>query len=286
MDRLTSKRDFYIIIMVIKMNEFSLKCVVDKLCDDAKRIFDIDYRHTVTSTNTLLKEDALNGKKAGSVLVASCQTNGRGRLGREFVSPCDNGLYMSVILKPEVCAQKALLITTSCAVMVARAIKRLTGKSPLIKWVNDLYLDNKKICGILAEGTINSEGTGFDSVILGIGVNLLPPAKSGELSDIAGGIFEKVENMPQDFINLLCAEILNEISLYFTSPDIFESGLIDEYRRLSFMLGKDIYIVSPTEKTKAVALDIADNGGMIVCLEDGTQKNITSNEISLRINND
>lgn len=268
------------------MNEFSLECVKNMLCDSAKEIFDIEYRHTVTSTNTILKEEAQNGKKAGSTLIASCQTNGRGRLGREFVSPCDNGLYMSVILKPKVSAQKALLITTSCAVMVSRAIRRLCNKTPLIKWVNDLYLDNRKICGILAEGTLNAQRGGFDSVILGIGINLLPPAKSGELSQIAGGIFGKKEDIKEGFINSLCAEILNELSLYFTSPDIFESGLIDEYRKLSFMLGKDIYIISPTEKTKAVAIDIAENGGMIVRLEDGSLKTITSNEISLRINND
>ncbi len=272
--------------MVIKMNEFSLKSVENALSDDAKEVFDIDYRHTLTSTNTILKAEAQNGKKAGSVLIASCQTNGRGRLGREFVSPCNNGLYMSVILKPEVCAQKVLLITTSCAVMVSRAIKKLCQKTPLIKWVNDLYLDGKKICGILAEGTINAQSGSFDSVVLGIGVNLLPPAQSGELSDIAGGIFTKAEDIPQGFINLLCAEILNELALYFTSPDIFENGLIDEYRELSFMLKKSIYIISPTEKTKAEALGIADNGGMIVRLEDGSQKVLTSNEISLRINND
>lgn len=267
------------------MNGFSKECVEALLSVDALDIFDIEYCDIITSTNSVLKQKAREGEKAGKVLVAGCQTSGRGRLGREFLSP-DSGLYMSVILKPSVSAQKALLITTACAVMVSRAVKKLTDKEPLIKWVNDLYLDNKKICGILAEGTISPDGKGFDSVILGIGVNLLPPDKSGELADIAGGIFEKKEDIPHSFINCLCAEILNELSLFFTCPEIYDNGLIPQYRLLCFTVGKEVYIISPDEKTEAFALAIADNGGMVVRLCDGSIKTITSNEISLRICDD
>jgi BirA family biotin operon repressor/biotin-[acetyl-CoA-carboxylase] ligase len=114
-------------------------------------VFDIDYRATVTSTNSVLKDLAAGGAREGTVVAAITQTAGRGRFGRSFYSPADSGVYFSVLLRPGVGAPDATLLTTAAAVAVARAVEDVTGAPARIKWVNDVYCGGKKVCGILTE---------------------------------------------------------------------------------------------------------------------------------------
>lgn len=252
------------------------------LNSSARQIFDIEYEKSVTSTNTVLKLRAAKGEKTGKTLIASHQTSGRGRLGREFVSP-DNGIYMSVIIRPRVAIEKSLLITTATAVCVSRAVKKVTnGKEPLIKWVNDLFLNGRKICGILTEASIDFESRTLDYAVIGIGINLLPPCDSGELAKIAGGIFESEKDIPSNFANLLCAGILNELSVLFDDSSITSESYLNEYRRLSFLIGKEVAVVKGESRRNARALAIDDNAAIIVEYEDGTTQTLMSNEVSLR----
>ena len=125
------------------------------------------------------------------MLVAESQTAGRGRLGRSFHSPVGTGLYMSILLRPTFSAERALFITTAAAVAVCRAIEQETGLKPQIKWVNDIYLHEKKICGILTESSINFETKGLKWAVLGIGLNLSEPEGGfpEEIRSVAGALF-------------------------------------------------------------------------------------------------
>lgn len=153
-------------------------------------MFEIKRFAEVTSTNDIIKAMAKDGAPEWTVAVADRQTAGRGRMGRSFMSPSGTGIYMSVLLRPELCADMSLLITTAAAAAVAKAIEKHTGKAAKIKWVNDIFVDGKKVCGILTEGQISQEGT-LAYAVLGIGVNLEPPKGGfGELESIAGAMFE------------------------------------------------------------------------------------------------
>lgn len=136
------------------------------------------------STNDYAKQLATEGKQEGTVVLADSQTAGKGRLGRRFFSPEHSGLYMSLILRPKAFQQDAGLLTACGAVAVHQAILELSGVCTDIKWVNDIYFKNKKLCGILAESQFTSSGS-FDFVILGIGINLVPP-KEGYAEEIRG----------------------------------------------------------------------------------------------------
>lgn len=130
------------------------------------------------STNALVRERAAAGAPEGLVILANQQTRGRGRLGREFYSPPDTGLYMSLLLRPqEMEAAQAVQITTMAAVAAGQAIETLTGKTAQIKWVNDILLGGRKVCGILTEGSFNLETGKPEEVVVGIGFNVYPPCR-------------------------------------------------------------------------------------------------------------
>ena len=118
---------------------------------------DITIKDTVTSTNTLLRISAENGAPSKTVLIANEQTEGRGRHGKSFYSPADTGIYMSVLLRPDFKADKAFFITAGAAVSVVRAIEKVCGIKAGIKWINDIMLNGKKICGILTEAVTDFE---------------------------------------------------------------------------------------------------------------------------------
>ena len=127
------------------------------------------------STNALVRERAAAGAPEGLVILANQQTRGRGRLGREFYSPPDTGLYMSLLLRPqEMEAAQAVQITTMAAVAACQAVETLTGKTAQIKWVNDILLGGQKVCGILTEGSFNLETGKPEEVVVGIGFNVYP----------------------------------------------------------------------------------------------------------------
>ncbi len=227
-----------------------------------------------SSTNDLAKEYAKNGEKEGTVVVAEHQTKGKGRLGRSFFSPQGAGLYMSVILRP-VAEKNSLLITSFASVAVCRATQKLCGVAPKIKWVNDVYLNGKKVCGILTE-SLMSEGKA-EYIILGIGINVNGAEFPEDIKDIATSI-EKETLKKQDKKALL-REILKELDELYKTYDNGE--FLEESKELSCVLGKEIKVIRGNETYIAKAVDLDSLGGLII-ERDGKKETLNSGEVSIR----
>ncbi len=249
--------------------------------------FDIHTEKVVTSTNTLLKELAQQGAPHGYVLASECQTAGKGRLGRSFYSPMGSGVYISIILRPKMNAQDALFITTSAAVATARAIDTCckfanppVSVKPEIKWVNDIYIDGRKVSGMLTEAAIDFESGGLEYAVLGIGVNI-----SGTEADFpedirnkAGSIFGK--NKQKNMRNRLTAEILRELERL---PESYADGeILDEYRRRSMLTGMDAYAHFSDSVKPCHVLGVDDRLRLLVRFEDGSEQALSSGEVSVR----
>lgn len=231
--------------------------------------FLIEKLDTVTSTNDVLKEKAAAGAPAGTVVVAKRQTAGRGRMGRSFLSP-EGGIYMSILLRPAGAAVDALRFTAHAAVAVALAVEKHTGRAAQIKWVNDIYQNGKKVCGILAEGKANAHG--LDYVVLGIGVNLQAP-KGGfpeDLRDIAGALFTD-ETFEKD-------AILRDILENLSAKDAYA-----EYTKRDMLFGKTVTVLRGGEVVcTAVANGITEDFGLRIVTESGEQV-LHTGEVSIRI---
>lgn len=244
--------------------------------------YEIVVLDSVESTNRTAKELALKDPDHGIAVVANQQTAGRGRLGRSFYSPEDAGLYMSLLFRPTFDMSHAILVTTAASVAVVHAIESLCPVKLTIKWVNDIYLNDKKICGILTEALTNFETGGVDFVVLGIGVNCFDAEFPTEISAIAGNLGGGFSR------NRLAAEILNQWTLLL--PDIEDRQFLEEYRRRSGLLGKEILVYPPGVQGEsgvlAQALDIDRDGGLVVRYLDGPKLGLTETlsggEVSVR----
>ena len=241
----------------------------------------IIVRKEVDSTNNLAKELALRGAPHGTVVVAEKQTAGRGRLGRTFESPEGAGLYLTIIMRPDADMQKALLITTAAAVGVCRAISSLTGTEAGIKWVNDVYIGEKKVCGILTEAVTDFESGSLESVVAGIGINFRTPEEGFSDEVMNRGVCSLFESgEPTITRNQLAAQVIKEVLAICENLD--DKSFLQEYRQRSIVLGREVTLIRGDEKKRARALDISENGGLIVLTSDGEQKELTSGEISVR----
>ncbi len=215
----------------------------------------------VDSTNRVAKEWA----HVGGAVVANRQTGGRGRLGRAFYSP-EGGVYLSVILPP----RDPLTLTSRAAVAVCRAIETLCGLFPRIKWVNDLLIDGKKVCGILAEGVI-SDGA-LTAVVLGVGVNLYGSDFPPELASIAGALYARKPDVSR---SALAAAIIEGL---LCMPETFA----EEYRARSCVLSKPVRYQRSGVWREGVAEDIDEQGALLVRTEAGIDR-LNTGEITLRL---
>ena len=236
---------------------------------------------SLPSTNLTAKQLAGEGAPHGTLVVAEAQTAGRGRRGRSFASPLGTGLYLSVVLRSALPMESAALITSAAAVAVCRALQKVCGIDEVqIKWVNDLYYNGKKCCGILTEATANFETGELDSMVVGIGLNLYEPEGgfAPELADIATALFEK------DFFVSRCAlaaAITNELLLLCEA--LPSTAFMEEYRSRNLVPGKDIFIIQNGTKRPAHALHITDSGHLVVQLPNGTCEELSFGEVSVRI---
>lgn len=241
--------------------------------------FILDVRESVTSTNTVAKEMAAKGAKAGTVIIAREQTEGRGRMGRTFYSPNSTGVYFTIILRPDLSLENSLLITTSAAVAVAQAIEAVANVKADIKWVNDIFVGNKKVCGILTEASLNFENGGLEYAVVGIGINISSTSFPDEIKSVAGSVFsEKPGDAP--VTSMLVAEVLNKISNCMDS--LTDKKYLEEYRKRSFLLGKDIIVIRGTETIPAKAITIDDKARLVVEFEDSHREALSSGEVSVR----
>ena len=241
--------------------------------------FKLEVRQTVTSTNTIAKEMAAGGAAEGTVLIAREQTQGRGRMGRSFYSPETSGIYFSIILRPRLSIEDSLLITTAAAVAVSRAIEEVAGVKAEIKWVNDIFVAGKKVCGILTEASLNFENGGLEYAVVGIGINVTSKNFPDELSEIAGSLFmDKPEQAP--VTSMLVAGILNNMAEYMHS--LTDRSYLSEYRNRSFLIGREIFIIKGAEVMPAKAIDLDDNARLIVEYENHKTEALNSGEVSVR----
>lgn len=214
---------------------------------------------TVGSTNDAARSLAEKGAAHGTAVLAEAQTSGRGRCGRTFHSPPGRGVYLSLVLRPEPQAPLSL-VTVAAAVAVARAIEDVTGRRARIKWPNDVLVDGKKVCGILAEAAAGPAGA---FVILGIGVNFCARAQDfpPECRDTAGALYER---WPADVTrDRLAAAVIDGVREAFAAPE----ETLPEYRERSAVLGRRVALSLPGETVRGKAVGI-DGGGALV-IEDG-----------------
>ena len=232
------------------------------------------------STNRYLKELAAEGAEEGTVVIAERQSHGRGRLGRSFFSPEEKGIYMSVLLRPEIELQKSVRITSMAAVAVARAIERVCGVKAQIKWVNDVFLNNRKVCGILTEAGFDQEGKRLSHAVLGIGVNVGTMEFPEELRTIATSVCNECgkEVSREELI----VEIVRELAYWY--PSLQDGSFLKESRERSLLLGKDILVVGTTgqESFGAKAVDLDDMGHLLI-EKDGKIQLLHSGEVSIRL---
>lgn len=243
-------------------------------------INNIEVYKTVTSTNDLAKQYALDLKPEGTVIVAREQTAGRGRKGRSFYSPISTGVYISVLLRPELTAEKTLYITTAAAVAVAKAIEKVSGKEAKIKWVNDIFVDGKKVCGILTEGAIDFETGKMQYAVLGIGVNIKKPENDfpSEIQNIAGSVFDTTD---KEVSSIIVAEILNNFMNYY--KNLASKPFYEEYKKRMFLIGKHLTVYSGKDSYPAVAIDLDKELSLIVKDENGNIKKLNTGEVSIKI---
>ena len=239
-------------------------------------MFDIKRFSTVTSTNDVIKDLAKNGAPEGTVAIADAQTAGRGRMGRSFMSPVGTGLYMSILLRPKLSAQSALLITTAAAAAVALAVEKHTGRDAYIKWVNDIFQNGKKVCGILTEGVFKNDGS-LDFAVLGIGVNLLPPKDSfGELESIAGAIFESDGYDKDAFVQ----DILATFEEYYR--ELENAPHYDDYIKRDMLSGKAVDVIRAGEVLYSGVVLKINRDFSIAVKHDGICESISTGEVSVK----
>lgn len=224
------------------------------------------YYPTLPSTNTEAKALARQGAAHGTAVVAAMQTGGRGRMGRSFISP-EGSVYLSVILRPQLPAQDLMHLTCAAAVAAVNAIAAVTGIQPGIKWINDLVLNGKKLGGILTELSIDPKTQLAEFAIIGIGINCVqvPP----EVADMATCL----DIDPA----ILCARLIEELSRMDLAN---KAAMLASYRSHCITLGQQVKIMG--SKAQGKALDVDENGGLLIKLTDGSQITVDSGEVSVR----
>ena len=260
----------------------------------------IECFESIDSTNTYAKKLAAQdaGKYHEAIIVAESQTAGRGRIGRTFESPAGTGVYLSLIITPQGGITQPAVITASAAVAVCRAIKKLYGVQPAIKWINDIYVQNdgvlKKAVGILTEGITNFETGQIESAVIGIGVNISPSdkIKKSTAKDIAGFV-TSAPRIDSNGTNAsasssapsrarFIAEIAGQV---FNILQESLANVIEEYKSMMFLVGKTltVYPLIGDDKTAytAKAIDVDENAGLVVELGDGSVKTLSSGEVTL-----
>lgn len=240
------------------------------------------YVHDVLeSTNKTAKEMAVSGAEHSTIIIADRQTAGKGRYGRAFHSPQGCGLYMSLILHPaRFNFSTPTLVTAFAAVSVCEAVEAVSDAAPKVKWVNDIFIDGKKICGILTEAVTDFESGNTQWLVVGIGINFKKPPEDypEDLKQIAGAVFESEDVTATR--NRLCAEVINRV---LDGASYCEKEMLEKYKKRLFMLGKTVKVTSATENYEAIAVDIDEIGRLIVRKENGEALALSAGEISIKI---
>lgn len=281
-----------------KNRGYTLRSESDRISEEGIRLYlperwqqtAIEVLPVVDSTNTYAKKQVAAGVYAGqaakqggkesasgrAIIAANEQTAGRGRLGRSFFSPADTGIYMTLVLAAGCRTADFLPITVAAAVAVSRVIERFTEETPKIKWVNDVWLGDRKVCGILTEGISDFENGTLEAAVVGIGINVatervaFPEAVQGTAVSLG------TARAPR---NELIAAVATE--LFQLAEHLQDPALMQEYRERSLILGKDIYWEAGGVRYEGRAVAINDAGNLEVETADGFVV-LNSGEVSIR----
>lgn len=240
---------------------------------------EIRYYPEVTSTNDVAKKLAASGAEEGTIVIADVQTRGRGRLGREWLSP-RGGIWFSVILRPEIGAKDAFKVTFLTSVAVAKTIRKMFRLNTEIEWPNDVLVDGKKVCGILTEASIRGETVDF--VVVGVGVNAnidmgsFPECLKKTVTTLATEVKREVDR--EKFLH----KLLEELEVYYKmfKENRFDS-ILEEWKQLNRFFGANVEVVSFDEKIMGKAVNVDKNGALIVKLADGTTRKVVSGDVNL-----
>ncbi len=234
------------------------------------------------STNNRAKELAKAGAPAGTVIIAGTQTRGRGRMGRSFSSPEGQGVYLSVVLRPNCMPDRLMHLTCAAGVAACKAVEKATGVCPQIKWANDLVWQKKKLGGILTELGLNPATGLVDYAIVGIGINCMqaPGDFPEELQNMATSLLQ-ITNTPCPTDKLAAALVE---ALWKMDGQLLDgkAELMAEYGRLCMTTGQDVVVVQGEQKRYARALSVDEDGGLCVQYTDGTQAVVNFGEVSVR----
>lgn len=238
---------------------------------------DIICLESVDSTNEYLKTLAKKGVKEYTIVISDLQTKGKGTKNRTFISQ-KGGVYLSILLKSKCTDFDATLITPMTAVAVSETIDKISNENTQIKWVNDIYLNGKKVCGILCESGFYINNNRF--IIVGIGVNLFKPKDdfSPEIKDIATSIFDCENNIiKENFI----ANLIDTFFEYYCK--INEKSFLEKYKNSNMVLGKQIEFSENSIIKTGKAIDIDDNCHLVVELSDKSTKTLYSGDIKIKL---
>ena len=239
------------------------------------------YVEETGSTNDDLKALARQGAPHGTVLMAGRQTSGHGRMGRSFQSPDGHGIYMSVLLRPDCAPSELMHLTCATAVAMCDAVKAATGLRPGIKWTNDLVCGKRKLGGILTELGLTPKGM-VDYAIIGIGINCTQQAEdfAEEIRSIAGSL--AMVTGQQISTAAVAAAMMTALHAMSCTLLSGKFAMLRQYRKDCMTLGQDISILRGEEVRHGHALDLDDEGALIVRLTDGTVETVNSGEVSVR----
>ena len=246
--------------------------------------WNIQTMKSTTSTNDLAKIYANHNSTTPAIFISEEQTAGRGRLGRTFVSPSKTGLYISLCLFPTIALEDLSLITCATAVACIETLEQLTGKSLNIKWVNDLFYQDKKVGGILTEVISDFESQQVQSLIVGMGINLIdsPQSFPEELHSIVGSIFSSKKEYDNSSFNRnhFIAQFLEKWTFYY--QNLSKREFISTYKEHSNVIGKFVNVFEGNQTYSAYAKDIDENGHLVVEKEDNSLYTLSYGEVSIR----
>lgn len=241
---------------------------------------EILYLDEVDSTNTAAKKAAENGAAHGTLVVSERQTGGKGRRGRVWDSPRGTGIFMTLILRPEMAPVHASMLTLVAALAVAGGIKECTGTSSLIKWPNDIVMGGKKVCGILTEMSADPDCINY--VAVGIGINVNREEFPEEIREVAASIFTETGKKTKRslLISAVMAAFERYYEIFMKTADM--SGLLEEYNGKLANCGRTVRVLDPAGEYSGTAIGIDREGELLVEMGDRTVRRVLSGEVSVR----
>ncbi len=245
----------------------------------AERLLVLDE---VDSTNNYAKKLALEGAPSGTAVVAERQTSGRGRLGRRFDSPAGLGVYLSLILRPEVPPERLLHLTAVAAEAAVEAVEEAAGIRPGIKWTNDLVLGTRKLAGILTELSLQAESGLVDYAVIGVGTNCNHAESDfpSELRDIAASLRQATGKTVDR--NAYAAALIRRLAAANAELFTNKAEWLARYAAGCVTIGRDVRLVRGDTVRFAHAVGIDENAALLVTYEDGTREAVSSGEVSVR----